>query len=55
VGPEGGLSEREAESAKAAGFQPLRLGEHVLRFETAAVAAAACAAARRVQRGGRDG
>jgi len=55
VGPEGGLSEREAESAKAAGFKPLRLGEHVLRFETAAVAAAACAAARRVQRGGRDG
>jgi len=55
VGPEGGLTEGEEESARTAGFQPLRLGEHVLRFETAAVAAAACAAARRVHGGGRDG
>jgi 16S rRNA (uracil1498-N3)-methyltransferase len=56
IGPEGGLSERESESARAAGFRPLRLAEHVLRFETAAVAAAACVAASRVaQLGGRDG
>jgi 16S rRNA (uracil1498-N3)-methyltransferase len=55
VGPEGGFSEREAESAWAAGFQPLRLGGQVLRFETAALAAAALAAARRAQGGGRDG
>jgi 16S rRNA (uracil1498-N3)-methyltransferase len=48
VGPEGGLSDQETESARAAGFRPLRLAEHVLRFETAAVAAAACAAAARV-------
>jgi len=47
VGPEGGLSRGEQESAIAAGFRPVRLAEHVLRFETAALAAAACAAAAR--------
>jgi 16S rRNA (uracil1498-N3)-methyltransferase len=56
VGPEGGLSDQETQSARAAGFRPLRLAEHVLRFETAAVAAAACAAAARVaQPGGLHG
>ncbi|MBA2627267.1 MAG: 16S rRNA (uracil(1498)-N(3))-methyltransferase [Gemmatimonadales bacterium] len=40
VGPEGGLSESERTSAVAAGWRPTRLGDHVLRFETAAVAAA---------------
>ncbi|HZE75847.1 MAG TPA: RsmE family RNA methyltransferase [Gemmatimonadales bacterium] len=52
VGPEGGLSDQETQSARAAGFRPLRLAEHVLRFETAAVAAAACAAAARVAQSG---
>lgn len=56
VGPEGGLSEREAESAEAAGFEPVRLAQHLLRFETAAIAAAACvAAARATGPGGADG
>jgi 16S rRNA (uracil1498-N3)-methyltransferase len=50
VGPEGGLSRGEHEAALAAGFRPVRLAEHVLRFETAALAAAACAAAARVAR-----
>lgn len=40
IGPEGGLSVRERESAVAAGWAPVRLGAGVLRFETAAVAAA---------------
>jgi 16S rRNA (uracil1498-N3)-methyltransferase len=48
VGPEGGLSRAEQDSARAAGFLPIRLAEHVLRFETAALAAAACAAAARL-------
>jgi 16S rRNA (uracil1498-N3)-methyltransferase len=38
VGPEGGLTESEAERARAAGFRPLRLGPRVLRTETAAPA-----------------
>jgi len=41
VGPEGGLSPREIEDAKAAAFRPLRLGPRVLRTETAALAALA--------------
>lgn len=43
VGPEGGLSEREVEQAKAAGFQAARLGPRVLRTETAPVVALAVA------------
>ena len=39
VGPEGGLSPREAERARAAGFTELRLGPRVLRTETAALVA----------------
>lgn len=39
IGPEGGLSELERESAVAAGFTPVRLGPRVLRTETAAIAA----------------
>lgn len=53
VGPEGGLSEAELERVRAAGFRPVRFGGQVLRFETAALAAAACAAAGRP--GGADG
>ena len=41
VGPEGGLSPREVEIARAAAFTPLRLGPRVLRTETAALAALA--------------
>ena len=41
VGPEGGFTEEEAAQARAAGYRPVRIGPHTLRFETAAVAAAA--------------
>jgi len=40
IGPEGGLTVRERESAVAAGWTPVRLGDGILRFETAAIAAA---------------
>jgi 16S rRNA (uracil1498-N3)-methyltransferase len=41
VGPEGGLSDAEEAAAIAAGWQPLKLGERILRTETAALAAVA--------------
>ncbi len=41
IGPEGGLADRERDLLRAAGWTPRRLGGNVLRFETAAVAAAA--------------
>jgi 16S rRNA (uracil1498-N3)-methyltransferase len=41
VGPEGGLTEEELEMAESAGYGPISLGAHTLRFETAALAAAA--------------
>ncbi len=41
VGPEGGFAAEERETALAAGFTPLRLGNHVLRTETAALVGAA--------------
>jgi len=41
VGPEGGLSPREVERARIAGFTGLRLGPRVLRTETAALVALA--------------
>lgn len=40
VGPEGGLTTDERQEFVAAGFRPVRLGPQVLRFETAAIAAA---------------
>jgi len=40
-GPEGGFSERERQSAKAAGFIPVRMGARILRTETAVLAALA--------------
>lgn len=43
VGPEGGLSDAERVSALAAGFEPVAVGENILRVETAAVAAVAAA------------
>jgi len=39
VGPEGGATEEEEAAARAAGFEPCSLGPHILRVETAAVAA----------------
>jgi 16S rRNA (uracil1498-N3)-methyltransferase len=39
IGPEGGLSEQEKNSALELGFQSLRLGPRVLRTETAVIAA----------------
>lgn len=39
IGPEGGLTETEQETALAAGFTPVRLGPRILRTETAALAA----------------
>lgn len=41
VGPEGGLERVERDDLVAAGFAPASLGGHILRFETAAVAALA--------------
>jgi 16S rRNA (uracil1498-N3)-methyltransferase len=41
IGPEGGWSEPERHAARAAGFAPWRLGPHVMRIETAALAALA--------------
>ena len=38
VGPEGGISSCEAEIARLAGFQPVRLGPRILRTETAGLA-----------------
>ena len=49
IGPEGGLTDAERTAALAAGFQPVRLASLTLRFETAAVAAAACVVAARLR------
>ncbi|MEW6163458.1 MAG: 16S rRNA (uracil(1498)-N(3))-methyltransferase [Pseudomonadota bacterium] len=38
IGPEGGWEEGEIQAARAAGFQPVRLGPRVLRTETAGAA-----------------
>jgi 16S rRNA (uracil1498-N3)-methyltransferase len=38
IGPEGGFSKAEAESAKTRGFHPVSLGPNILRTETAAIA-----------------
>lgn len=43
IGPEGGLSEVELETACENGFLPVTLDNHILRTETAAVVAAALA------------
>lgn len=53
VGPEGGLSGTERETIVAAGYHPVRMGVHTLRFETAAVAAAVAINAARLR--GTDG
>ena len=41
VGPEGGFDKSEIESAIASGYEPISLGRHILRSETAAIAALA--------------
>ncbi len=46
IGPEGGLTPAELEYLRSRGGELVRLGEHVLRVETAALAFAACWAAR---------
>ncbi len=38
IGPEGGFSAAEAESARSRGFHPVSLGPNILRTETAAIA-----------------
>ena len=40
IGPEGGFTDEERARFREAGWWPVRLGQHVLRFETAAVVAA---------------
>jgi 16S rRNA (uracil1498-N3)-methyltransferase len=41
IGPEGGFSEEEFHLAVENGFEPVRIDNHILRTETAAVIAAA--------------
>lgn len=41
IGPEGGWSDHEVETALSTGFQPLHLGSRIYRIETAAVTIAA--------------
>jgi 16S rRNA (uracil1498-N3)-methyltransferase len=41
IGPEGGLTEQEVETATVAGWQAIDLGPRLLRVETAAIAVAA--------------
>jgi len=53
VGPEGGLTAAERSASIGAGFRPIALGPHILRFETAALAAAGAVQAARLR--GRDG
>jgi 16S rRNA (uracil1498-N3)-methyltransferase len=45
LGPEGGMEASERQAFVDAGFQPVKLGESTLRFETAGVAAVAIAGA----------
>jgi len=40
IGPEGGFTAEERWALEAAGFAPVRFGDHILRFETAALAGA---------------
>ena len=49
VGPEGGFSPEEREAILAAGYQAVSLGLNTLRFETAALAAAAIASTGRLR------
>jgi 16S rRNA (uracil1498-N3)-methyltransferase len=49
IGPEGGLEDQERAALLGAGFRPLALSVHTLRFETAALAAAAAISAARLR------
>ena len=49
VGPEGGLTDAERQALTAAGYRPVALGRHTLRFETAALAVAAAVAQARMR------
>lgn len=49
IGPEGGLTDEERATVIAAGYRPVALGSHTLRFETAALAAAAAATQARMR------
>jgi 16S rRNA (uracil1498-N3)-methyltransferase len=49
VGPEGGLADGERAALAAADYRPVGLGLHTLRFETAALAAAAAVATARLR------
>jgi 16S rRNA (uracil1498-N3)-methyltransferase len=53
IGPEGGLSDTERSAVVAAGYRPVALGFQTLRFETAALAAAAAVTQARMR--GQDG
>lgn len=55
IGPEGGFSERERELLTTSGFTPVTFGPHILRFETAAVAAAVSVATARQRGSARHG
>jgi 16S rRNA (uracil1498-N3)-methyltransferase len=49
IGPEGGLTDAERETVLRAGYDAVAFGSHTLRFETAALAAAAAAAQARMR------
>jgi 16S rRNA (uracil1498-N3)-methyltransferase len=49
IGPEGGLEDQERAALLGAGFRPLALAAHTLRFDTAALAAAAAVTAARLR------
>ncbi len=49
IGPEGGFTDEERTSLISAGYRPVTLGAHTLRFETAALAAAAAAGTARLR------
>jgi 16S rRNA (uracil1498-N3)-methyltransferase len=49
IGPEGGLAEGERQALLTAGYLPVALGRHTLRFETAALVAGAAVAQARMR------
>jgi 16S rRNA (uracil1498-N3)-methyltransferase len=49
IGPEGGLTDAERAMLVSAGYQPTTLGSNTLRFETAALAAAAAVTTARMR------
>jgi len=49
IGPEGGWTEAEVQALTGAGYRATSFGPHVLRFETAAVAAAAVVVSSRLR------